>query len=118
MNLLSETNKLTIKCMKGPLKDTDLYRLKQGSNGGSNLSYYVVNYVMTDGSGNKKYMTSLVYNEVYLITNLKDQSVIKSICPKSLVLVSLFPMFQLHEKVLQLIYNKLILPKITQLLLD
>lgn len=79
--------------MRGPIKDTDLYPNKQGSNGGAILPYRLLNYTITDAVGNKKYLTALIYNEVYV--NMVDQAehAMKAVCPKALIFVSLYPKF-------------------------
>lgn len=114
MNELSDNNKLFIKCVKGPIKDTDVHANKPGNG----EPYSMLNYVITDGIGNKKYLTALIYNEVYIKKTCKKDERGKAVCPKGMILVSLFPMFQFQEQVLQFIYNKLILPKIAQVILN
>jgi len=80
--------------VSGPLKDTDLYPYRNEGQPGSNSPFKLINYIITDCLGNKKYMSALVYNEVVVKMNEQGVPLLKVVCPKSLILVSLFPMFQ------------------------
>lgn len=74
MNELNNNNKLNIKCVKGQIRDIDLYPNKQGNNGLAiqPYPYRLLNYIITDGIGNKRYLTALIYNEVYIKVNGKS----------------------------------------------
>lgn len=85
MQELSDNNKLTFKCIKGQLKETDVFKHTQGSS--SPQPYRLLNYVLTDGAGGKKYLCSLSYFEVY-VKQLSDGTTLKAVCPKAITLVS------------------------------
>lgn len=101
---LSDKRTLAIKCIKDPIKDM-IPLEAQGST--TRQQYRILNYVLTDGAGGKKYLCALTYNEVYL-KQLTDGSTLKAVSPKAIVLVSVQPMFQFQEQVLRFIYSKLI----------
>jgi hypothetical protein len=62
MNELKD-NKLPLKHVLGTIKDQDI-QISRSPNVFS--EYKIVNYTITDGMGAKRYMSSLVFNEVYV----------------------------------------------------
>lgn len=56
--------------------------------------YKIIHYIITQSSGDKKYMAAMVYNDLIMTKADKDQPNKFLICPKAMIFVSDFPAFK------------------------
>lgn len=62
MEELTPENKVVIKLISGPIAEADILVARQGK---QLARYKMLHYTITDGAGNKRYLSSLIFNEIY-----------------------------------------------------
>lgn len=62
MEELTPENKVQVKWVSGPVSEGDLQVTKQSKPAGK---WKLLHYTITDGVGNKRYLSSLIFNEVW-----------------------------------------------------
>jgi len=105
-------NKLSFK--EVPLNSSNNLSLKD-LNVASGQLCRLVNYTITDGAGNMKFLSASIYND--LLIEIDDKKIKRAcIVPMAIVLVSEMAMFKVHAQILNLVYSRAILPKLKALI--
>ena len=102
---LDQNYKLAVKYLDGEVLEKDVQVINKQ---GMAVSHKIVNYDITDAEGKHKFMSWLVYKDVYLYANKNAGNCCKAICPKALVIVSHQPMFKVHTHILKYVFSVLI----------